>query len=56
MIIANDIDYVNTDLALPNFQKILDKYAVSMPNKLVMDENTKNQVSGYNFICFSWCC
>lgn len=50
MIIANDIDYVNTDLALPNFQKILDKYAVSMPNKLVMDENTKNQVSGYNLV------
>lgn len=50
MIIANDIDYVNADVSLPNFQKILDEYAVSMPNKLVVDENTQNQVSGYNLV------
>lgn len=50
VIIANDIDYVNTDLSLPNFQKILDEYAVSMPNKLVMDGSDKNQVSGFNLV------
>lgn len=50
VIIANDIDYVNTNLSLPNFQKILDEYAVSMPNKLVMDGSEKNQVSGYNLV------
>jgi len=50
IIIANDIDYINTNLSLPNFQKILDEYGVSMPNKLVMDGSTKNQVSGYNLV------
>lgn len=50
VIITNDIDYVNTDLSLPNFQKILNEYAVSMPNKLVMDGSAKNQVSGYDLV------
>ncbi len=45
MIITNDIDYKNTDRKLPNFQKVLDKYAITMPNKVVQ-ETSSNAVQG----------
>lgn len=47
LIITNDIDFVNGNRNLPNFQKVLDEYAISMPNKVVQ-EDSSNTVSGYN--------
>lgn len=45
LIITNDIDYVNGTRDYPNFQRVLDEYAISMPNKLVQ-EISSNAVSG----------
>ncbi|MBP3464255.1 MAG: GldG family protein [Clostridia bacterium] len=50
IIITNDINYVDTTISYPNFQKILDEYAISMPNKLVVDGSEDNQISGYNLV------
>lgn len=47
LIITNDIDYNNTNRNFPNFQKVLDEYAISMPNKVVQ-EASSNTVSGYS--------
>lgn len=49
MIITNDIDYVNSERNYPNFQKVLDEYAISMPNEII-SEQSSNAVSGYEFI------
>ncbi len=49
MIITNDIDMVNKNRSLPNFQKVLDEYAISMPNKMIT-EVSENAVAGSNGI------
>lgn len=49
LIITNDIDYNNVSRNFPNFQKVLDEYAISMPNKVVQ-ESSNNTVSGYSNI------
>lgn len=46
IIISLDIDPTNTDRNYPNFQKVLDEYAVSMPNKVVQ-ESSLNTVTGF---------
>lgn len=45
LIITNDIDFVNVNRDYPNFQRVLDEYAISMPNKAVMETKT-NTVAG----------
>lgn len=49
MIITNDIDYSNVDRNYPNFQRVLDEYSITMPNKVVQ-ESSKNAVAGYSNI------
>lgn len=49
LIITNDIDTVNKERNYPNFQRVLDEYAISMPNKVVQ-EGSSNTVSGYSNI------
>jgi ABC-2 type transport system permease protein len=52
LIITNDIDYSNVNRDYPNFQRILDEYDISMPNKVVQENSDKNKVSGYNNLVF----
>lgn len=49
MIISLDVDYKNTERNYPNFQRVLDEYAVSMPNKVVQ-ESSSNTVAGFENI------
>ena len=49
LIITNDIDSLNTERNYPNFQKVLDEYDISMPNKLV-HESSSNTIAGYSDI------
>ena len=49
MIISLDIDYTNVERNYPNFQKVLDEYSVSMPNKVVQ-ESSSNTVAGFENI------
>ena len=49
LIITNDIDYVNVERNFPNFQRVLDEYAISMPNKVIQETST-NTVAGYENI------
>ena len=52
LIITNDIDYSNVNRDFPNFQRILNEYDISMPNKVVQENSDKNKVSGYNNLVF----
>lgn len=49
MIISLDVDYTNAERNYPNFQRVLDEYAVSMPNKVVQ-EASSNTVAGFENI------
>lgn len=46
MILTLEPNSVNKNRNYPNLQKVLDKYAVSLPNKIV-SETTQNSVAGY---------
>ena len=52
LIITNDVDYNNKERNYPNFQKILDEYNISLPNKVVQENSSKNKISGYNNLVF----
>ncbi len=52
LIITNDVDYNNKQRNFPNFQKILDEYYISLPNKVVQENSSKNKISGYNNLVF----
>lgn len=49
MIISLDVDYNKIDRNYPNFQRVLDEYSVSMPNKVVQ-ETAANTVAGFDNI------
>lgn len=49
LIITNDVDLNNGKRNYPNFQRVLDEYAISMPNKVVQ-ETKANTVAGYENI------
>lgn len=51
MIIAVEPDSTNTNREYPNFQKVLDEYAISLPNKRV-HESANNVIAGFNDIVF----
>lgn len=52
LIITNDIDTVNPDKSFPNFQRVLDEYAISMPSNKIVQEGSSNAVAGYSNIVF----
>lgn len=52
LIITNDVDYNNKQRDFPNFQKILDEYDISLPNKVVQENSSQNKISGYNNLVF----
>lgn len=52
LVITNDIDYKNTNRNFPNFQRILDKYDIALPNKVVQENSERNKIAGYNNLVF----
>lgn len=52
LIITNDVDYNNKQRDFPNFQKILDEYNISLPNKVVQENSSSNKLSSTNNLAF----
>ncbi len=45
LIVANDIDYVNTTRTLPNFDKVMAEFCMKLPNLIVQENSSENIIN-----------